>query len=151
VDDLIFRVSVSWNNLELDHDVISDGSILFRKGDRPISSPETTAGAGAEYRFGLGSGGFHGRWAVSANYTSSQSYRMVPSLGEPAVIQDGDPMIFVRAHLSIDSPDHWTATLYGDNLNNERGAPVRAFIGVENWDARVRPRTVGVQLDYHLH
>jgi iron complex outermembrane recepter protein len=140
---------VSWNDLEMDRAVISGGSVLFQKGDRPVSSPETTGDVAASYVFALGDG-FKGRVSTSANYTSSLSYRMVSSPGAPAVVQDGDAMVSLRARFSIESPDHWTATLYGDNLNDERGSPVRAFIGVDNWDARVRPRTVGAQLDYHL-
>jgi iron complex outermembrane recepter protein len=149
IQDLTVTAGISWNDLEMDRAVISGGSVLFQKGDRPVSSPETTGDLAASYVFALGDG-FKGRVSTSANYSSSLSYRMVSSPGSPAVVQDGDAMVFLRARFSIESPDHWTATLYGDNLNNERGSPVRAFIGVDNWDARVRPRTVGVQLDYHL-
>jgi iron complex outermembrane recepter protein len=149
IQDLTVTAGVSWNDLEMDRAVISGGSVLFQKGDRPVSSPETTGDVAASYVFALGDG-FKGRVSTSANYTSSLSYRMVSSPGAPAVVQDGDAMVSLRARFSIESPDHWTATLYGDNLNDERGSPVRAFIGVDNWDARVRPRTVGAQLDYHL-
>jgi hypothetical protein len=141
--------STSWNNLELNHDIFSGGSLLFHKGDRPNSSPELTAGASADYAFALGSRGYLGRISVSGNYTSTLAYRGVGNITEP-IVQNGDPMTFTRASFSIEAPAHWTATLFADNLNNERGAPVRAFVGTENWDARVRPRTAGVQLDYRF-
>jgi outer membrane receptor protein involved in Fe transport len=146
---LTLQGSVSWNDLKLDSDVISGGSLLFHKGDRPNSSPELTASASADYAFALGGSGYRGRVAIGANYTSSQDYRGVGSILLP-IVQKGDPMTFTHASLSVEAPSHWTATLFGDNLNNEQGAPVRAFIGTPNWDARVRPRTIGLQLDYRF-
>ena len=81
---------------------------------------------------------------------SSQTYRSIPAPGEPLILQDGDPIVIGRAGLSIEEPHHWTTTLYIDNLNNERGSPVRAFVGADNYDARVRPRTIGLQIQYRF-
>ncbi len=148
MQSLTLTGSVSWNDLGFNSDIVSGGEIFFRKGDRPSFSPETTAGLSADYTFPIGRQGYTGRAGASANYTSSQTYRGIE--GVAVLVQSGDPMVFSRASLSVESPAHWTATLYGDNLNNERGAPVMAFIGAPNWDARVRPRTVGVQLEYRL-
>jgi iron complex outermembrane recepter protein len=140
--------SVSWNDLGFNSNIISSGEILFQKGDRPSFSPETTAGLSADYTFPVGSQGYTGRAGASANYTSSQTYRGL--VGTGVLVQSGDPMVFSRASIAIESPTHWTVTLFGDNLNNERGTPVEAFIGTPNWDARVRPRTCGVQFEYRL-
>lgn len=147
-DALTLTGSVSWNDLEMDANVVSNGEVLFAKGERPTSSPETTGGLSFDYAFALGSGGYIGRVDASANYTSPQAYRGL--LGPSVLVQNGDPMVFSNASFAIAWPAHWTATLYGDNLNNERGAPVKAFIGAPNWDARVRPRTFGLQVEYHL-
>lgn len=149
IPDLTLKASASWNDLEMDSTVFSNGGVLFHKGDRPNSSPETTANLAAEYRFQLGSSGLSGRAEVSGTYTSSMAYRGVGSLDAP-MVQDGDPMVLTHASFAVDFQDHWTATLYGDNLNNERGAPVKAFVGAPNWNARIRPRTIGLQLEYHL-
>jgi outer membrane receptor protein involved in Fe transport len=145
---LLLRASMSWNQLEMDGNVYSQGDILFHRGDRPNSSPETTASLGADYSFELGRD-YVGKLSVSANYTSAQDYRGVGNITNP-IVQAGDPMVFSRAAFVVDFPSHWSATLYGDNLNNERGSPVEAFVGTANWNARVRPRTFGVQLAYHL-
>ncbi len=147
-ENLVLNASLSWNNLELDGNVMSDGLILFNEGDRSSSSPEMTAGTSAQYSFALAGNGLTGRIAASAHYTSSQAYRNI--LGGRVVVQDGDSMLLARASFSIDSPRNWTATLYADNINNEKGAPVKAFIGVDNWNARIRPRTVGLQLQYEF-
>jgi iron complex outermembrane recepter protein len=147
VRDLTLRAAVSWNNLELDGDVLSNNEILFHKGDRPNSSPETTAVVSAEYLFPIGGNGYQGRLLSSANYTSPQDYRGF-GFNNAVAVQSGDAIVLARASFSIDSPSHWTATLYGENLNNDRGSPVKVFIGVPNWNAQIRPRTVGVQAEY---
>jgi len=151
IQDLKIQASVSWNNLEFDSDVISGGLLLFRQGDRTTSSPELTGGLSAEYDFAIGSRGYRGAFSVSANYISPQAYRgfVGPTLTDLEV-DTGDPMVLARAAFSLDTPGQWKTTLYVDNLNNERGAPVKAFVGVPDWDARVRPRTIGLQIDYRL-
>jgi outer membrane receptor protein involved in Fe transport len=52
--------------------------------------------------------------------------------------------------LSISSPNHWSATLYGDNIADEDASPVRSINGTPGYDLRLRPRTVGVQLEYRF-
>jgi len=146
--DLILRGTFSWNNLEYDHDVISGGLVLYGKGDRLAASPAKTMGLAGEYSFPLAAQGFKGRVAASANYTSSQSYRNLE--GSSILIQAGDPITIVRASFALESPTNWTATVYADNINNEKGSPVEAFVGTVNWNTRVRPRTVGLQIDYRF-
>ena len=62
----------------------------------------------------------------------------------------GDDMIVGRTSLSVDSPDHWSAMLFVDNVNNERGAPQRQALPFRDWDLRIRPRTIGLQLEYQF-
>jgi outer membrane receptor protein involved in Fe transport len=151
IDRLTVQMSVSWNNLEFDSDVISGSLVLFRKGERPTSSPQVTGSLSAQYSFPLG-GGYQGTINAYGNYISAQSYRgFVGATLSDLEVDSGDPMVLAGTRLSVDLPKNWRATLFTDNLTNERGAPVRAFVGVRNWDARVRPRTVGLQLDYHWH
>jgi outer membrane receptor protein involved in Fe transport len=51
-----------------------------------------------------------------------------------------------RASFSVDAPQHWTATAYVENINNEKDA---INVGLTpTWDARVRPRTFGLQFEY---
>jgi iron complex outermembrane receptor protein len=145
---LTFGINASWNNLEMDSAVYSGGLLLFHKGDRLSMSPETTAGASAAYAFALGASGLMGRLSASANYTSAQRYLANP--GGPAFLPGtGDPMVIGRVGMSIDSAAHWTATLFVDNVNNERGAVIRPY-ELPDLTSRVRARTAGLQLEYHL-
>jgi outer membrane receptor protein involved in Fe transport len=150
---LLLTLDASWNNLQMDSDVVSGGVVLFNKGDRPNYSPETTASASAQYEFALGSGGYRGSLAGSVTYTSPQSYRglFVGLNGAAsAIVQTGDPMTIGRVSFAVNSPANWSGMLYVNNVNNERGTPIEAFLQVPNWNARIRPRTAGVQFEYHF-
>jgi len=149
VEGLKLTVNAGWNNLQMNDAVRSGDLILFNKGDRLNFSPETTAGASAAYRLRLGSTGLTGTVSVSANYTSAQIFRLqlAPNF---VTAGEGDAMVLSRVAFLITSLSKWEATLFVDNVNNERGTPEYAPVGVVDWSARVRPRTFGVQLSYHL-
>lgn len=148
-EGLELGVNFSWNDLEMDTEVISGGVLLFDKGDRLNVSPEYTVGASADYDFPLGANGFKGLFSASANYTSEMDTRTI-AVGQN--IAFGDAMLIARASFAIAAPDHWTATLFIDNLNNEQGSAVRfpIFHDFLPWDTRVRPRTIGAQLEYRF-
>lgn len=140
-------VTFSWNDLTFDEDVITgeQGNILFAKGDRLAGSPEKTAGASAEYVFPLGGTALQGRLSASANYTSEQTS------GNQLSPASGDSMLIARASVSVLSADHWETTLFGDNLSNEEGAINRDFFSpLGRMGSRVRPRTIGIQLEYRF-
>jgi iron complex outermembrane recepter protein len=146
-DGLELGINLGWNDLAVDADVFSSGAVLFDKGDRLNSSPEYTAGALANYGFALG--GLEARFTASANYTSKQATRTI--IGERQAVETADPILIARTAFSIETPSRWTATLFVDNINNERGTPVRPLaLGVPEWAQRVRPRTTGVQLEYRF-
>lgn len=145
---LTLGISASWNQLEMDGEVFSDGTQLWGKGDRLNTSPETTLGASAVYEFPLGASGFGASLSASAAHTSRQEYRATPGL--PVLIRGrGDPMTVGRVGLSIDSPKTWTATLFVNNVTNEDGAVIRPF-ETPSLMSRIQPRTVGLQLEYRL-
>ncbi len=139
-------LNFSWNDLTMDADILSGGVLLFAKGDRPNFSPEYTVGASADYSFPLG-GGFDGRLSASANYTSKQGFRTI----YPGVLSlgFGDAMLIARTSFSIRGRNPWELTVFADNINNERGTVVGDPFTGPDADLRVRPRTIGVQLDYH--
>ena len=60
-----------------------------------------------------------GRFAASANFTSEQDSRTI--LGAQ-LISRGDSIVVGRASFSVES-SAWGATLFLDNVNNERGTP----------------------------
>lgn len=139
---------VSWNDLKMSGDVLSAGQVLYAKGDRPSGSLETTGGLSAVYAFTIGAGGMTGEISASANYSSPQSYRFLSASG--ATVQSGNAIVTSRASVAISS-DHWTYTLYGDNLNDEHGAVAMVFSGVvPDWTSRVRPFTAGLEVEYHF-
>lgn len=142
--------SISWNDLTLDSNVTSGGAILFYSGDRLNFSPKYTVAAAANYAFPLGAHGFQGRFSASVHSTSALSDRTVVA-GHPS-ITEGNTMLIARTSFSIVAPLNWELSIYADNLTNDQGAVYRnpAFgTPAPNWDVRVRPRTAGVELDYH--
>ena len=139
-------LTASWNDLTHDEDVRvpPDNDAVYLKGDRLSFSPEYTFGTRLGYTFPLGGTSYKGRFSASANYISE--------LGSPVegpispTILTSDSILQTRAQLSIESRDRWMAVLFVDNLNNEHGAASPSFVAPQT--ARVRPRTVGLQLDY---
>ena len=142
------HAGVGWNGLHMKSDVISNDSILLRRGDRPGGSPETTGGISADYAFHFGRSGYSGHLSISGSYTSAIDYPTVSSVGGPATSLFSDPIVLSRMGFTVTSPAHWSATLFCNNLNNERGTPA-PYGGVPDWDVRLRPRTIGVELQYH--
>src|SRR4030095_9802972 len=45
---------VSWNDLSMSEDIVSGTQVLYRRGERPGGSPETTAGIGVDYIVPIG-------------------------------------------------------------------------------------------------
>lgn len=143
-DNLTFAVNVSWNDLTQDADVFDGtGQLVFPEGGRLLSSPEYTAGASLSYRFPLGASDLEGVFAVSANYTSEQ----VNGPGADPLV--GDEMLIARATFDVASSDRWRITLFADNLSDERGTPL-PNPSYSGWDPRLRPRSIGLQLEYRL-
>lgn len=117
LDGFTLSTTFSWNDLTVDHAVVgSNGTLYFAKGDRLYLSPKYTAGTSADYAFPVGSS-LTGRVSLAANYTSEMrsgaSYIIVRPTAEP--------VLMARASVRIESADHWTGTVYVDNLTNEAG------------------------------
>lgn len=138
--------SVSWNDLTLDDPVSSFGVVLFKKGDRLNYSPRLTAGGSAEYTFPMGASGLDMRLSTSANYSDRVVYRTVS--GDSVSVRAGSNIWNVGSSLSLLSQGKWTASLFVDNATNDRGALNRQV--PDFYTLRVRPRTYGLQFEYHL-
>jgi len=150
IDGLELGVTFSWNDLKLDESVHSGGLVLFNKGERMDFSPEYTAGAALGYSFAVGDGGWQGHFSADATFLSSQTgHAVFPTSVVKAV---SDDMLIARTSFSIESPNGWVAMLFADNVNNEDGVAVASpVLAVDNtWDTRVRPRTIGAQLEYRF-
>jgi iron complex outermembrane recepter protein len=149
-DGLTLGLEFGWNDLTFDDDVISGGAVLFPKGGRLQNSPQSTAGAQAQYTSILGSSGYRGTFSISQNYIAAQAGSAIYG-GPTAPLSSA--IWNLRTNIAILSPSgRWTTTVYGDNLGNEHASPFvyPGFPTVLEWSQRVRPRTVGVQLDYHF-
>jgi len=143
IDNLTLSANFSWNDLTMDGDVYN----FLKKGDRLNLSPESTGSASANYRMSLGSSGYEGTLAASANYTSRMSRRAL--VGPNMIDFVGDNMLTGRTSFVVSSPDNWTATLFVDNVTNEDGAMYYWHFPVD-YGARIRPRTTGLQIDYQF-
>ena len=149
LDALEVGVNSSWNDLKFDSDVTSADGLLFAKGQRLNRSPEYTAGASVRYTFALGSGGYTGNLAASGNYTSPMS--APPQIGVAnGMVFEGSDLVLARASATVKAPAHWSATAFVDNINNYKRSPLPEFPGIDEWNERVRPRTYGLQFEYHL-
>lgn len=136
--------SFSWNNLHMDENVYSAGLLLYPEGGRLNFSAKYTASAAIGYTFPLVNG-FTGHLDLEGNYVSSLNNTVL--LG--AVLTGvSDPLFTSRAKLSIASAANWTATLFVDNLNNYQEVPSWGYGNITEFESRIRPRTVGLQLSY---
>lgn len=145
---LQFGINFGWNGLSLDATVFSADQVLFPKGSRIDSSPAYTAGANASYDFPFGSTGWTGQLAALARYTSLQTSTSVSSgSGLPPLVLDSNTITTGRVSFSVTAPAHWRMMLYSDNVANNRGVPLASQTPYSSISQR--PRTTGVQLDYH--
>lgn len=152
VQGLELGVNLSWNDLKFKEDVLMPGGFLYAGGDeRLVNSAEYTAGAFVDYSVALGQN-LIGRVSLAGNFTSEQLQRAIPQgatgVSGDAVVTEGDSMFNGRASVSIEGREHWSATLFAENVTDENGA----IFGnpSDPFGPRIRPRTVGLQLEYRF-
>jgi outer membrane receptor protein involved in Fe transport len=144
LEGLNLGATFSWNDLAARTTVQSANVNLFNSGDRLNNSPKYTASGSIAYRCSIGRG-FAAHFAAAANYTSPQYFRY--PAGTTANISNGDAMLLARANIAIEAPQHWAMTGYVENLTDNRKRAVSNF-GIPDLYGRVRPRTVGLEVDY---
>lgn len=141
-DHLNIGFNVSWNDLTFDNPVYVEDLVVFDEGDRLDESPETTAGASVSYHVGL-TDGVNLLLSANAQYTSE-------TLSRNALTGDyseGDSILSTDLAAALEVSESVTTTLLVNNATDEGGI-VRPFFGQPNVSSRMRPRTIGVQLDY---
>jgi iron complex outermembrane recepter protein len=146
-DNFSVGLSGSWNDLAVDADVITRNVVFFSEGERLNYSAEKTWGANADYEMELG-GGYLARLSGSASYSSAQDNRSQSAATGAITINKGDDILITRASLAFEAPRNWGLTLFVDNANDEDGTP--SANADPRQSIRVRPRTWGLQLDYHF-
>jgi outer membrane receptor protein involved in Fe transport len=144
---LTLGATFGWNDLTVDDDILIGDTLLVSKGDRMNESPQYTGGLWANCAFPIGSGGYKGVFAVSANYVGNMEARAISSPGQVSAL-DGDSMLTGRASVSLQSAKNWAATLFVDNVTNEDGIPRTVDLFNPDGQVRIRPRTVGLMFDF---
>ena len=151
VPSLNTGVTVSYNDLKLDKNVVQGGAILYAQGQRLNFSPNVTTSAFVNYRFPLGGTGSSGILSASANYVASQTSTELEAnsagTGIESTVLVGNSMTQVRASFAIEFAKHWRATLFANNITNTNPDLFPGSTsGPLTW--RVQPRTIGLQFDY---
>lgn len=142
---LLFGVNYSHSDLRLDADLVSGGVVSTPKG-APLGTPRTTYGAFADLAFPLGA--LTGRLAGSMDYISQGCERGFTAARVP-FYRCGTEIKGSRASLSLEADARWSATLFAENLLNRNDRySNNAASGLPDWDTRLRPRTIGLQLQY---
>jgi outer membrane receptor protein involved in Fe transport len=90
----------------------------------------------------LGGTGYEGRFSTSATYRPE----VIAARTSATTTFPAESLLMVRASLAIQSPDHWTASVFVDNLTNDDGLSIDAFS--PRWNTYIRPRTIGAQVEY---
>lgn len=146
VTNVMVGLNISWNDLKIDAPVLSRGLVLFEAGDRLNASPEYVVGGFAEYGLGLDHRTL--RFWTSANYTSEMQMHGIAGTRKRSATSD--TILLGRVGVTLDDVSEWSATLFVDNVTNEEGAPFRHATIPPVFDPSLRPRTVGVQLEYQF-
>jgi iron complex outermembrane recepter protein len=145
-DRLVLSLAGSWNGLGFDDEARApaNNALIFRAGDRPDESPETTARLGLDYTAPLGGAGFKGRVSTFASYVSGTTTHSAVTGVEVL----GNSFLNAQARIALIAPRSWVVTLYGDNLTNDN--PILRPATTLAFSSRVRPRTVGLQFEYQF-
>jgi hypothetical protein len=142
--DLTLGLSVGWNDLAEDADVVdAAGTLLFAKGDRLSNSPKYTGGASIDYAFPL-AGTWKGHVSGSVNYTSPLN-----TVNASTPIRPSQAITMARLGFSVESAS-WRADAFVDNVNNEHGFTRWDPVDPPGARERVRPRTYGLQVEYRF-
>jgi iron complex outermembrane receptor protein len=118
------------------------------KGKPVDEVSKITLSGSAEYRFAA-FGNWQGRARVGLQHHSKREFPSFP------LFQAGDAINNVNARMSFEQGG-WTVSLFGENLANDNGAVSYRTVqplgpGVNDvYAARLRPRTIGLELRYAL-
>ena len=112
-----------------------------RKGDSLAFAPEVQFNANARYDWTL-SNGWDANAMVHVAY-SDQSYSDIIIINRDLI--DSWAMMGVSAGVSTES---WDATVYVDNLTDERAELSRNYVNDRQRATYARPRTMGLRLSY---
>lgn len=146
-ENLVLSGSIGWNDLAFDKEVIGPANgfpvgsaVLARKGARLAGSPERTASGSGEYAFPLGN-----RWRGAIGGSVRYVSEIINSRSLTGQVFSQEKLLISQANISIQAPENWSASLYVDNLSNEKGKTLDPF---PEWSSWLSPRTVGIHFQY---
>lgn len=151
VSGLELGATFSWNDLKWDGQTFSNNALFWDEGERLPNSVEYTAGGSATYKFPVG--GLQAQISTSVTYVSALPDFVVVAAGQRTLNEAGDDITLAQASVSLNGPSGWMASLFVDNLANWDGATFRGDSVAQPYPwlrNRVRPRTVGLQLEYRF-
>jgi outer membrane receptor protein involved in Fe transport len=153
-DGWAFGLRGSWNNLQISEDVFSTNAsgsrLMIPEGSRPAESPEYTVGADISYELGIGDR-MTGVFSGGIDYASAmEGVRTLPAGAGFEIISFGEPTQ-ARLSFALKSEAGWMATLFVDNLTDDNSGihPAPQPVVPIAYD-RLRPRTIGLQLDHRF-
>lgn len=143
-------LTFSWNDLTLDEPTVTQTAagpvMLFGKGSRVAFSPEYNASAFISHTLPVGSSGYEAEFSAAAVYSSEIIARLLVA-NTSRYFESDDPLT-ARARIALISPHNWTLTLYSENLGDYDGVVQPPIEAARQF--RLRPRTIGLQFEYHL-
>lgn len=138
--------NVSWNDLTVDASLFNqnDGSLVLAKGQRLGGSPKYLMNGSINYEFPVSDN-------LDAGFFASTSYTprvfLSRSATNAAVLNYSDRVFTGDLGFFLEAQAGWKVTLYVDNVGNADPMLTRDTFTRE-WDARLRPRTIGLQLEF---
>jgi iron complex outermembrane receptor protein len=135
--------TLSYNGLKLDGNIYQGPAVLYRKGQRLLSSARDTESFFLNYLFDIGPA-FQGRFNAAANFRSKLSSAIIGSSGTSMVF-DSDSPRFVNASFDLLARNRQMLSFYVENIGNWRGLLVPRSNNSPTTPFRPRPRTYGIQ------
>ncbi|MFT4257434.1 MAG: TonB-dependent receptor [Pseudoxanthomonas sp.] len=143
-----FSANFNYVDAKLTEDQISDVvSSTGRKGDRIPNTPRTSGMLAASYRFPV-SASLDGMLRADYSYVGG-SYSLLR--GTYTIYRPSYSTVGVRAGVES-GDDRWALYLYGSNLTNEVALNqyTHSSTAPYYFATSIRPRTIGVNLEYHF-
>lgn len=134
--------SISWSGLKLDQNVLSQGVVVYSKGDRLAYSAKYTANAFVNYTAPL-TPKVDARFNFTANYHSPQITRTLS--GTTSAIASSDAPLTFNGSLALANHANQSVSVYVQNLTNWNGLTQPGSDAQSMF--RIRPRTIGIQVE----
>jgi outer membrane receptor protein involved in Fe transport len=136
----------NWNQAEYAEDIVVNGSLVVKKGQRISNVPKVSLNASARYSRPVGRRGLAGFGDVGAQYSSERF-----QAGTTAdTTNNSDKILTVQVRAGVLGAFGEIA-LFVNNATNDRGAIAPPFSANRYGQARLAPREAGINFKFALH